>query len=344
MSNEIDHGKRRFLGLCGAGLLGLGATAAGIRLATPAAASVPNPFYPESIARFPIAITNGVNVRSYPVVPEPPAIRIPRSSYWNNILPWDQIASVNGTSLNGARVFVIENAPTVRGENTDNDYEEQFRPYDTWIKLSIKQRRQIYPSFYFVSYSIGQTRDFVRRVGGGSQLKVEGLEHNPDGDSYILLGGESIRVTDIGKVTVYPEANSLGEVWAARMADKLDGKIPLEYEQKFAEVMVVPAGVSLDHVRMQREAGRTVSLTEYPRIFTPEEMKGKILGSVKFNTRIKSVILTENLLDGIFRRRDLFGDIIDASGRNLEIPPNKILTINADNLLRPDSPLVSLYT
>lgn len=195
---------------CGATLSAIGITAAfwGPRLRTPEVAKAPNPLgRPVWIIKGLVVIKRGVGIRDYPSIPKPPTARLPGERNWSryNAIEWRDIESVNGVALNGADMFVIENAPMVEGEDPDRRLRHLRIPvYGNWIRLVMRTKSLREEKYYFVSYS-DQTEKFVQPVGPtGLSAVVEGTT-----EGIVLQSGMVIARADMGKVRAIANPDEL---------------------------------------------------------------------------------------------------------------------------------------
>lgn len=195
---------------CGVTLpvVGITATFWGSRLRTPEVAKAPNSIgRPVWIIKGLVVIKRGVGIRDYPSIPRPPIARLPGERDWSryNIIEWRDIESVNGVALNGADMFVIENAPMVEGEDPDKRLRHLRIPvYGNWIRLVIKTKSLQEERYYFVSYS-DQTREFVQPVGSTGLSTV--IEETTEG--IVLQSGMFIARADMGKVRTIANPDEL---------------------------------------------------------------------------------------------------------------------------------------
>jgi hypothetical protein len=289
---------------------------------------------PEKILSGSIIITEGANIRDYPAIPGTPALRIPGVKLFDNKLPWNGIERVNGVELKGAKLFRIDNAPLVEGEDVVKGVSDT--PEINWITLSIKRVNQPYPSRYFVSYS-PQTSYFVRQIREEGYAFPTRFDRTEGGfvkfkDSVI----EPIAPQNVGYVTVYPGVNNIQELWQQRMRAKLTQELPLgRSDRRYKEVKVVPVGLHHEDILRLTRENRPISVFGLPDYFEKDGDDNPLLGYLKLDTVIRDPILVETLLHsyGAFLRSNVVGDIYSENGHPIQYAPNRVLVTSDEHLL-----------
>lgn len=285
----------------------------------------PDPFGPPKYTHPPhLAILKGVHIRDYPAIPvlrryrARLAQRLGKDKEREDIIEWDRIEAINGTGLNKANMFVIENAPIVIGEDADKD----FRQKGLWIRLdNIKIRNTERLTSGFVSLS-RQTEEVVQDLGVS-------VYESPLGSG------------EIGKVTVHPEIDNFPDLWVHYMSEKLEGKIILyfgsrwssENEERYETVEVVPAGGGWDDLLEMKKLRTPVNVRSFPAEVYPDGRDTKV-GTLAQGTIIKNVIMTGWRSWGAFKRAGVEGQILNQNGLPLDLDADKVLVVSGEYLLK----------
>lgn len=321
-----------------ASAVGIAAVVWGPKLREPEAEYFPDALAgpAEYIAGAPIIIQKGVNIRTEPSIPQPPAVRLPRERAWsrNNVVEWDSIEAVGGVPLNGAGAFAVEYAEFVKGEDT---YKYTRRPgeHGYWIRLKVQVKGKGERAG-FINYSL-QTADFVEPVGSFYLFGYQWISERE-----LLLASKpqmSIKPEVVGRVTVLPDKIQLARyMWSSSLMGKLDQRVPLTLDERpFEETVVFPWGETTAEHLQRKQEDKPVKVFDLPPNLASQLGLSKIVGFVRLGTTIKNVILTRaRNAWGLFRRADVEGDILDSEGNVLDVPLEQILVIGGDFVLRKD--------
>lgn len=302
--------RRKFLAL-----LGIGGTWLGLKIYYDAIPrffpSAPEAEDVDSKIVFPgvWAVSKGINIRTSPNIPNKTRFAKP-----DNRISWDEIETVNGTSLEGHSNFVILN-PTV----VDGQYTWEGDPY--WMRLMIKRKSEMFSQPYYLSLS-PNTREFVTFLGfagyGSSGKEYEDLynhvvENNlPTNGRTILSQNSETMARDI-----------MPGLWNEKMREKFEGQLDAE------EKMETNLKIAVE---------KLVNVRTYPSLEYGNGEPVNIIGTVAEGTLLGQAIIPPN--DGYHysfaavRSEDIRGPLFDGKGNPFLPPAGKILAISVAYLQR----------
>lgn len=283
-----------------------------------------------------IAVYEGVNIRTSPRIPDRTRFKKP-----DNTIDWQEIETINGVPLAGAKAFVIINPPLVYGQGVSkNLYHKPFYKDATfhgyeywWIKLSIKRKGQSQSTAGYLNYS-HQTREFV--------IPLEYIEEADKSGPQVYYSGRqgSVHEKELGKIVIPKNPETVAQeimpdLWANRVRQKLEGKAFLTQEERIVEnVEVVAFANTWDGFISMKETGTPINVRDHPGTYYADAERPiyylngeqtRVLGVVNQGTKIKRVLISAGF--GSFKFADLEGPLLDQEGRPVNLPPDKICAI-----------------
>lgn len=276
----------------------------------------------------PIAIYRGARLRTSPRFPNRTRFRKP-----TNTIDFSEIDFIDDRNQRPpvkVEAFVINRPEIVKGQPAGRmpvSYKEEadgtlvpdeYGPDDDdWIKLVSNPGGRDFPLYVNLFGSL----PFVQQLIRGSLEKLPG-NYNDFGN-YSLLGQVFVPSS--------PERAArdvVPSIWAKPIADKLDGKIPLNprSERMVLTAKVVASGDSLEEKTQMEGLQTPVNVRNYPAKQYLNDEPVEIVGVVKQGTEIRNLLILGWW--AACRRLDILGDLHDADGKALKTDSNQVVAIS----------------